>query len=198
MLSEYGWRGTYYCSSRLMGKTVDSEAMFTRSDLDDLLAAGHELGCHTFDHISCFSRDGKTFAENCATNRQELKRLAGCDVRNFSFPNGQATLEVKRRLRSAYDTCRSIAWGINVDPVDLSYLRADPIYSRYGVEPVRKLVAENVERNGWLILYTHSITPNPSRYDCTPDEFGEVLRFVAESGAEVVTIREAVSRFNRI
>ncbi len=198
MLSDHGWRGTYYCASGMMGKIVDSEAMFTRSDLDNLVAAGHELGCHTRDHVPCFSRDGKSFAENCAANRSGIKKMLGYDIRNFSFPNGQATLGVKRRLHSVYDSCRSNNWGINTDPVDLSYLRANPIYSRYGTEAVRKLVAENVQRNGWLVLYTHDISPNPSPYGCTPDDFEQVMHLVLESSAEVVTIRDAVSRFARI
>ena len=181
-----------------MGKKEYSDGMFSRGDLDDLLAAGHELGCHTRDHVSSFSQDPRSFAENCAANRDELKKmLDGYSIRNFSFPNGQATLSIKRKLRSAYDTCRSIAWGINVDPVDLSYLRANPIYSRYGTEPVRKLLAENVERNGWLVLYTHDIVPSPSPYGCTPEDFATVLRMVSESGADVLTVAEAVSRFTR-
>jgi peptidoglycan/xylan/chitin deacetylase (PgdA/CDA1 family) len=173
--------------------------MFTRTDLDALLASGHELACHTYHHTSCFSVNTDQFVEDCAANKREVARLLGdYELRNMSFPNGHATLGAKRRLHASYDTCRSIAWGVNMDRMDLSYLRANPIYSRYGTESVRELVAEAVERKGWLVLYTHDIGPNPSLYGCTQEDFAEVLSSVKESGAEVVTIRDAVSRFTRV
>lgn len=199
MLKDYGWRGTYYCSLGLMGQKINSEPMFTSADLDYLIAAGHELGCHTFDHSSCFSLDTSDFVDACVANRREVEKIfGGYDLRNFSFPNGQATLAAKHRLCSIYDSCRSIAWGINSDPVDLGYLRANPIYSRYGMTPIQKLIRANVERKGWLILYTHDVTTRHSPYGCAPEFFGDVLRSALVSGSEVVTVREAVARFRKL
>ncbi|HSR10529.1 MAG TPA: polysaccharide deacetylase family protein, partial [Thermodesulfobacteriota bacterium] len=50
ILSDFNLRATYYASFSLMGKENETGPIFTAADLQDLFAAGHELGCHTFDH----------------------------------------------------------------------------------------------------------------------------------------------------
>jgi len=50
ILSRYGVRGSYYASLGLMGKQAPTGTIFVAEDLQRLLAQGHELGCHTFDH----------------------------------------------------------------------------------------------------------------------------------------------------
>ncbi len=196
MLTDHGWKGTYYGSMGLMGSGNGEFPIFTRDDLDDAMIAGHELACHTLHHTSCLSVDTGTFAESCAENRRwAAALLGGYRLRNLSFPYGHVTLAAKYRVRSAYDTCRSIQWGINSDPVDLGFLRANPIYSRYSVDMVRGLIRANSRANGWLVLYTHDVADDPTPFGCTPGYFEEVLRSVHESGSEVLTISEAVSRF---
>jgi peptidoglycan/xylan/chitin deacetylase (PgdA/CDA1 family) len=197
MLTDHGWRGTYYAAMRLMGTTTSVGPIFTRGDLDDLLSAGHELACHTADHVSCFSISAKHFLDRCAENRRSAAAmLSGYPLRNFSFPYGDVTLAAKRSLRLEYDTCRSIEGGINSDPVDLGFLRANRIYSQLPIEPLKLLIRANAAENGWLVLYTHDVAANPSPYGCTPEYFEEVLRCVLASGADVVTVGEAANRYH--
>ena len=196
ILTDHGWRGTYYGAMGLMGRNSSEGPMFTRADLDDLLTAGHELACHTLDHTSCLAVSAGKFVNGCANNRrQAAAMLNGHRLRNLSFPHGHVTLAAKHLLRLAYDTCRSIEWGINTDPVDLGFLRANPIYSRLTIEPVKQLIETNRQAKGWLILYTHDVAIDPSPCGCTPEYFQEVLGCVLNSGAEVVTIREGASRY---
>jgi peptidoglycan/xylan/chitin deacetylase (PgdA/CDA1 family) len=179
----------------LMGRTT-SAPVFTRADLDDLLRAGHELGCHTLDHTSCLSVSTSEFVEGCAGNRRKADTmLNGYQLRSLSFPHGHVTLAAKNLLRSTYDTCRSIEPGINSDPVDLAFLRANPIYSRLSIETLKQLMYANSQAKGWLILYTHDVGINPSAHGCTPEYFEEVLCYALDSGADVLTVREAGSRY---
>jgi peptidoglycan/xylan/chitin deacetylase (PgdA/CDA1 family) len=171
--------------------------MFTRGDLDDLLTADHELACHTLDHTSCLSVRTGEFIDGCADNRlKAATMLSGYQLRNFSFPHGHVTLAAKHSLQSAYDTCRSVEWGINSDPVDLGFLRANPMYSRLAIGRLQQLIHANCRAKGWLVLYTHDVATKPSPYGCTPEYFEEVLRCALESGADVLTIREATSRYD--
>jgi peptidoglycan/xylan/chitin deacetylase (PgdA/CDA1 family) len=197
MLTGHGWRGTYYGAMGLMGRPTSAGPMFTRGDLDDLLTAGHELGCHTLDHTSCLSVSTGKFVDGCANNRlKAATMLSGYQLRNLSFPHGHVTLAAKHLLRSAYDTCRSIEWGINSDPVDLGFLRANPIYSRFAIGTLKQLIQANKLAKGWLVLYTHDVGINPSPYGCTPEYFEEVLRCALESESEVLTIGEAARRYD--
>ena len=195
MLTAFGWTATYYASIGLMGRTTNLGPMFTRSDLDDLLAAGHELACHSFAHVSCTEVGTADFVEECEQNRREAGALlGGYQLRNLSFPYGHITLAAKRSLRS-YDTCRSVEPGINPDPVDLGFLRANPVYSRLDIETLIQLIHANSRAKGWLVLYTHDVATNPSPYGCAPQYFEEVLRSARESGAEVLPTREAAGRY---
>ena len=196
MLTDHGWRGTYYGAMGLMGRTTSAGPMFTRADLDDLLRVGHELACHTLGHTSCLSVSTSKFVDGCAGNRRKADTmLNGYQLRNFSFPHGHVSLAAKDLLRSAYDTCRSIESGINSDPVDLGFLRANPIYSRLSIGTLKQLIYANSQAKGWLVLYTHDVAINPSPYGCTPEYFEEVLRYALESGADILTVREAGTRY---
>lgn len=197
MLSDYGWRGTYYGAMGLMGTTVGAEPMFTRTDVDELLTAGHELACHTLNHTSCYAVGNTNFVHGCEENRREAAMaLGGYQLENLSFPHGHITLAAKRHLQAAYHTCRSIEMGINSDPADFGFLRANAIYSRLPIETLKDLIHANTQANGWLIFYTHDVAIDPSQFGCTPDYFAEILRAAHESGAEVLTIREATTRYN--
>ena len=111
----------------------------------------------------------------------------------MSFPFGHITLAAKRMVSANYDTCRSTEPGINVDPVDLSFLRANPIYSRFDIQGLKQLIHDNARVNGWLVLYTHDVTEIPSPYGCTP-AISEILESASgESGAEIVKIRDAIA-----
>src|SRR5438477_2965313 len=89
MLASFGWMGTYYGSFGLMGKITTLGPMFTRSDLDELLAAGHELASHSFGHASCIEVGAAAFVEQCEHNRREARALlGGHSLSNLSFPYG--------------------------------------------------------------------------------------------------------------
>jgi peptidoglycan/xylan/chitin deacetylase (PgdA/CDA1 family) len=197
MLSAHGKRGTFYGSMGLIGQTSnDAGPMLSRADLDDLLANGHELACHTYSHSSCLEVETADYVQECARNRQQASAmLGGYRMRNLSFPYGHVTLAAKRVLQRDYDTCRSTEPGINVDPIDLSLLRANPLYSRLEIASVKQLIEENVRSQGWLILYTHDLALNPSAYGCTPQYFEAVLRFALASGAEIRTVRDATAQY---
>jgi len=196
ILTENGCMGTYYTALGLMGTATAVGASFDRVDLDDLLSQGHELACHTLDHVSCLSVSSTDFLRGCAENRERAAlMLAGQELRNFSFPFGDVNLASKRLLRSEYATCRSIEPGLNLDPLDLGFLRANRLYSELPLAPLEQLISDNARCNGWLVLYTHDIAANPSPYGCTPEYFDHVLRCALKSGAEVVTVQEGANRF---
>ena len=196
MLMARGKKGTYYGCMGLMGSSSEVGSLFTQDDVRELHSAGHELACHTINHTSGFSVSAKDFAESCEKNRRQATSLLDeGSLRNMSFPFGHVTLAAKRMVRASYDTCRSTEPGINVDPVDLSFLRANPIYSRFDIQGLKHLIRDNARVNGWLVLYTHDVTESPSPYGCTAGYFHQVLDSALESGAEVVTIRDAFVQF---
>jgi peptidoglycan/xylan/chitin deacetylase (PgdA/CDA1 family) len=196
ILGEYGARGTYYVSLGLMGRITSVGEIFERGDLERLVAAGHELACHTHDHALCCDLNGAELLDNCEQNQRRMADLLnGYQPRAFSFPEGVVTLSAKTLLNSVYASCRTIEPGINGNSIDLGFLRANAIYSKSNFHKWQEIIRINAEKKGWLILYTHDISARPSRWGCTPEQFRAVLTCVAKSGAEILSVTEAANRF---
>ena len=199
MLADHGLHGTYYTARGLMGTTTPVGEMFGPADMESVVSAGHELACHTFNHALCSDLKPAALLGNCQRNRQRIaEELDGYSLVNFSFPEGVVTLGAKAALSSVYSTCRTIEPGINRGPVDFAFVRANRVYSRFGIERVKEMIAQNVEQRGWLVLYTHDVADRPSPYGCSPREFGQVLKCAVQSQADILSIVEATQRFQTV
>jgi peptidoglycan/xylan/chitin deacetylase (PgdA/CDA1 family) len=196
MLLNQGVRGTYYCAMGLMGLQVTEVGpMFELDDLQELARDGHELGCHTFGHVSCRQIAAETLKQSCEENRRRVvAALDGYQLCNFSFPHGEQTLPAKQALAPVYKTCRTIRPGIHRGLVDFGSLRANQLYSHLDIGHLQRLLDDNAGQPGWVIFYTHDIVSQPSPYGCTPGYFRDALRCAIQSGAEILTVGEAANR----
>src|SRR5438093_12206073 len=75
ILQEYGLAATYYAALGLMNSDSPVGRIFSEEHLHDLLARGHELGCHTFDHYDAWNTLPKRFEDSVLRNRQALGRF---------------------------------------------------------------------------------------------------------------------------
>mgnify|MGYP006961823482 CR=1 FL=1 len=57
---------------------------------------------------------------------------------------------------------------------------------------IEYLLAETIRLGGWLIFYTHDVSPRPSKYGCIPDYFERVVELSTESGAMIPPVGEIV------
>lgn len=191
ILKSYGMRGTYYAAMGLMGKTSPKMGpYFGAGELDTLLKDGHELGSHTFDHVSCRATPLNDFAADVVKGREAVERIAGAGpCHHFSYPYGHATWRAKGLIGARMASCRGIFPGINTSPVDLNLLRANSLYSgTFDEEAILRLVRKNAERRGWLIFYTHDLSDRPSDFGCTPTQFESVVELVVRSHATVLPV----------
>jgi peptidoglycan/xylan/chitin deacetylase (PgdA/CDA1 family) len=196
LLERYGFKGTYYACLGLMNKVTELGELFAASDLRQLVAAGHELGCHTYGHESCRDVESAELRRSCDTNRRKAAELLdGYRLGHFAFPNGHVTVSAKSELSTIYKTLRCGQRGVNRDPIDLILLRANAVDSRYSLADLKILLEKNTKTSGWTILYMHDIRPSPSRFGCTIGQFHDVISMVIDAGAEVMTVGEAASRF---
>ena len=195
LMEQYGVRGTFYVCGQLTDR-MEPQRMHTLEQLRALLAAGHELGCHGFEHVDYQSLDGGQIQDDITRNRQFLMQL-GVDTAdlNFAYPFGCTSPGVKRLVAKRYTSARGIADGLNVGQVDLSLLRATRLYSgRLSDAQVTELIEENVRRCGWLIFFTHGVDDEPDAFGCTPDLLEHALHMSVQSGAQVLTVREALQQ----
>lgn len=194
ILKSYGACGTYYASMGLMDQDNGLGRQFSAADLEILLQDGHELGSHTFDHLSCRSASFKDFQANAMKGMKAVDRLTGEGVsKQFAYPRGDVTFLAKLKMGANFTSCRGIVPGINKSPVDLNLLRANSLYSYcFDLDVIGRLFEANEKCRGWLIFYTHDISENPSSFGCKPGEFESVLKLSVKRRAAILPVGQVV------
>lgn len=193
-LARHGWCGTYYASAGYAGGVTHHGAMFDCGDLQRLTAAGHEIACHTYSHLDASQVGTAAFLADIERNERALRAMGlETDLDSFAFPYGEATPATKRALSERFSNLRGVHADINRGGADCNLLKSVPIDG--GAAGIARAVdaAASLSRHpGWLIYYAHDVQAYPTQWGCTPDQFARVCDAVADSGAEVLTMREAV------
>jgi peptidoglycan/xylan/chitin deacetylase (PgdA/CDA1 family) len=195
ILKSYGAHGTYYAAMGLMGTASALGQQFCATDLELLQREGHELGSHTFKHVSCRSVFLREFEAEATKGRESVAKVTGVqEPHNFAYPYGHVTLRAKASVGRKFTSCRGISPGINRNPVDLNLLKANRLYSQsINFETIQNLLELNDEVGGWLIFYTHDVADVPSNYGCKPADFEKVVRLVSKRRCKILKVAEVIS-----
>lgn len=195
ILRDAGASGTYYAAASLAGTTNALGEQFVSDDLSTLLSEGHELGSHTFSHLSSRRTPYAAFADDVFKGRAALREMCKVeDSGNFAYPYGEATAYAKGKLGPTLTSCRGTIHGINFPAADLNLLRANPLYGGDEIVPTAETLIDSVvRRGGWLIFYTHDVQERPSHYGCTPSALRKVVEAVRNKGARILTVAQATA-----
>ena len=208
ILGRYGILGTYYVSLSLAGKRSQMGPMYQTEDLKELARLGHELGCHTFGHCHSWNTPPDMYEKAILENQQALNEvLPGTAFQTFSYPFSGPRLAVKRVAARHFLCCRGggLRAGrfllrhqpggqtFNSGTTDLNLLCAFFLeQSRENPGAVKRLIDQNAQARGWLILATHDVRDTPSQFGCTPAFFEQVVQWSLESGALLLPVVEAL------
>lgn len=194
ILKDFGLSATYYAAFGLMGKQAPTGTMFLPEDVQALLEVGHELGCHTFDHCDAWETEPRAFGKSVIKNRKALAEVVpGASFKTFSYPINVPRIGTKREIQKHFLACRCGGQTINVGAADLNLLSAYFLEkSRDNPESVRNLIDENRRTRGWLIFATHDISRSPTPWGCTPEFFGSMVQYAADSGARILPVSKAL------
>lgn len=195
ILSRYGFRGTYYVSFGLLGADTPSGRICVLEDVENLLADGHELGCHTYAHCHSWNTIPDMFEQSLLENKQALTRhMPAMSFESLAYPIVGPRPETKRRAGGHFRSCRGGGQIYNSGVVDLNLLKAYFLEkSRDNLDAVKRMVDQCIERRGWLIFATHDISDTPTPYGCSPAFFEEIVRYSVESGAAVLPVTRALN-----
>jgi peptidoglycan/xylan/chitin deacetylase (PgdA/CDA1 family) len=197
MLEQAGVAGTFFVAGGLLNDDTDEHPeMLRRRDLAALVGGGHELGCHTYSHQSVLTTSRAALNADLDRNREVLLEASGAEsLVSFAYPFGEVSWSAKAEISRRFGAARGVRQGINGGILDLSELRAVPIYSAYfSDDAVRALLRRTVRSRGWLIFYTHDVQDSPGTWGCTPDQFARVLELVLAARIEVLPVRSALGR----
>jgi peptidoglycan/xylan/chitin deacetylase (PgdA/CDA1 family) len=194
VLERHGVRGTYYLSLGLLGQPGPSGPIATLQEVREAAQAGHELGCHTYDHLDAWHTPWFRYIDSVDANAQALAaHLPGARFETFAYPRSGAVAAVKPALARRFLCCRHGGQRGNEGQADLNLLQACYLdrHAKASLTFLRHLVERNARARGWLILATHDVAPEPSRWGCTPAFLDAVLRHALLTGSRVLPVREA-------
>lgn len=195
VLERHGLRGTYYVSLGLLGQAGPSGQLGGLEELRAAVAAGHELGCHTHDHLDAWQvRPGEFLASVDANARALQRLLPGQRFETFAYPKSGAVATVKPALARRFLACRHGGQRGNAGRVDRDLLAACFLDRQQHADLsfIRHLLEDNARTHGWLIFATHDVAPDASPWGCTPAFLEAVVRHALRTGARVLPVREAL------
>lgn len=194
ILEARGLRGTYYVATGLSDTDLPMGPCAGAKDYKALLAAGHELACHTSGHLDCGQEAAHTLEADLAANASMLNRWGERDLESFAYPYGDVAPHTKALLGERFTTVRALHHGVIERGADLNQLPAVGIEGPDGEAIARRWMATALARKAWLILFTHDVRPDPSPWGCTPETLERLADEAVASGFEVLTVREAARK----
>jgi peptidoglycan/xylan/chitin deacetylase (PgdA/CDA1 family) len=193
VLEDRGVRGTFYIAGGLCGTVEAERRLVSAADCVELHRRGHEIGCHTFSHSMVQALDADTFAAELDRNQEFFSSLMpGLKLENFCYPYGIASLPRKSQAQARFHSCRGSRCAINAGTIDLGLLCAVAIDHATDSAKVVRAIDATVRSNGWLILFTHDVSPQPTWIGCTPQFLDAALATALGRGCQVVAVREAL------
>lgn len=196
VLGAHGVKATFYVCGGLAGGTNLDLPQFETEDLQALHADGHEVGCHTFEHVSSLSISPAMLEASWARNAAWVaERLDGAVMDTFAWPFGDCALEAKIGAARRFKLARGVRDGVNAGRADSANLQAIGLESRripgYDFDA---LCAEAAQTNGWLIAYGHDVSDSPTPYGCTQRDVERLILSAKAAGLEILPVSRAFDR----
>jgi len=197
IVEAHGARATYFPCGSLEGTSHDGIQQFTNDDLEALHAAGHEVGSHSFHHVSALRTSSRKFASSISLNERFLaERLPGSRRISFSYPFGDVSLSSIPTVMKSFVCARTVSRGVNGEVVSPYLLRGVGIERRSrNAFDIEALIETAARRHQWLICFTHDVSARPSEFGCTPRDLDRVLRLARSAGMELSPLARVAACF---
>lgn len=194
VLDEHDFKATFYVA---LGMARAEGRFLGEAHVTALANRGHHIGSHTLTHYSLRQGNPEGLLEDARAGVRALEPLVGtAAASHFAYPYGAVSARAKTLLQGEFASMRTSSRGVNAGRVDLSYLRAENLYSRgdgLDLEHVRRRVRSVERSGGWVIFYTHGVSDDPSEFDTSREDFRRAAEIVGQSGAQVLPVPDALA-----
>ncbi len=194
LLEARGVHGTWFISAGMVGGAGDMGPMADAADIRRLLAAGHEIGCHTRSHLDCGRAGAGEINADVAANAAGLAEFGARMPETFAYPYGDVSPAAKQVLAPRYFLLRALHHGLIEPGADLNQAPAVGIEGDDGQAVAARWIQRALDRCAWLILYTHDVQESPSAWGCTPEVLEGLIDMAIRGGADIVTAAEGCHR----
>jgi len=195
VLADHGVKATYYACGGLCGGRNMDLPQFEVADLEAVVEAGHEVGCHTYGHVSALKLSDTELRASLVRNAHWMaERLNGYRMTTFAFPFGDYTIGAKRVIAERFAIGRGVRTGINRGVADRTSLRAIGLETyKLATLDFDALVAETAARRGWLIAYGHDVGDSPTAYGCRPEVIDRLITAARRAGLAILPVNAAAA-----
>ena len=196
ILDRHDARATYYAAGRFCGQTEDGIEYYAPEDLTAVRDAGHEVGCHTFSHQYGTGVGSRALNEDVARNQAFVGDLLGdYPMTSFAYPYGDVSPRTKLLFGDRFPTSRGIRRGVNAGLIDLAQLKAIGLeHQAWDPAAIERAVDQAVQRNGWIIFFTHDVSDEPSPFGATPEMLDHALGAIRSAGIDILPVKHALAR----
>ncbi len=200
LLEEKGIKATWYISGRYLGQIFDGKRNLSENDVCKLAELGHEIGCHTYGHLSLWKTKEPDLLEDLNKNRKMLESIAGVNkIRSFAYPYGRVGYRTKDVIKGNFYTARGTKDRDNVSRTDLFELSAVSLCNEHlSIDQIRSYLEDAIEEKRWIIFFTHEIEINYGKYGCSPEYFKRVLDLVKEYQIKTMTVKDVYTMIMEI
>ena len=194
ILENFDSRGTFYLAGGLTAGLEMGKPCHTLQDAQTLVANGHHVGCHTWSHQRCDLMPRVEMRTEIERNSQFLTELGVPTTdRHFSFPLGGYHLSSKHLAAQHFASGRLNFGGMQTTMADLNALRASALYQHlWDHNSLTTLMTQVAKSKAWLVLYTHDVDNDPSRYGCTPAMLQHAVVQAQRAGCKVLPVNQAI------
>jgi peptidoglycan/xylan/chitin deacetylase (PgdA/CDA1 family) len=135
-LASHGFKAIQFLVAGRLGGTNDwetrdgeaEERLMDRHQVQEWLAAGHDIGAHTLTHPSLTRISERKAREEIGASKRTLEDIFGRPIRHFCYPYGDCDDRIADYVREAgYATACLSSGGMvlhNADPFHLNRLMA--------------------------------------------------------------------------
>jgi peptidoglycan/xylan/chitin deacetylase (PgdA/CDA1 family) len=195
ILERYGAKATYYAAGTFCGGRADGLDYYDEAMLRAVVAAGHEVGCHSFSHAHGPTVPSPLLAGDLERNAVFLRDALGeAGPLSFAYPYGEVSPRTKRLAAGRFASCRGIHPGLNGAGTDLAQLRAIPLERRsWRAAEVERWIEAAEAARAWIVFFSHDVSDDPSPYGCTPAMLDHALARVQARSFALAPVRDALA-----
>jgi peptidoglycan/xylan/chitin deacetylase (PgdA/CDA1 family) len=200
VLERTGARATYYIAGCFADESRDGVPFYKPSDIPEIVGAGHEIGCHTFDHHSALEVGLDSYLASVRRNAGYVDTLLpGYVMTSHALPYGHVRLSHRRALGRMFDGVRGVRAATRTNRIDRTLLRAAGIERRLAnTIDWQQLLATTAHDKGWLIVFTHGISDNPTPFDTTPEDLEGFLKQASGHGLRLAPVRDVMASLDGV
>lgn len=193
ILDAAGFKSTQYTVSGLL----DTPTRMTTANVLAMQANGHDIGGHTITHPNLINLSPTQLQTEIGGGRRDLALLGATPLDNFAYPEGGYNDAIKNVVRSSgFSGARTVDLGFNTKNTDRYALKVQQVNAVTTFDQVKTAIDSAIADKTWLILLFHAIDHSGATYGTTPEILQQIVDYLQQVGAPVITVSQGLSLMN--